>query len=229
MKRMTPFSNLMALLIMFLTILAMNVNSSVAESGKGNISPAAASSENSAKTEDTRPANLKTETEKTIYTIGQRLAWEVEPFQLSEEELKILETGFWDRLKNRKPKVNVESYREEIMALLSERVEKISAAEQEKGEKLLAEEQKAEGAVVTDSGIVKRVLRKGDGPRPETKDTVKVHYKGMLADGQVIADTHKNNSPANLPIYRCMPCWKETLEEMHVGEKVRIGCPAELA
>lgn len=229
MKRITLLSTLVTAL-MILSIVQHNVYGSNASPRTSKVDTThQKTSTTLINAEDTRPAHLKTDLEKTIYTIGQRLAWEVEPFQLSDEELKTLESGFWDRLKNREPKVDVARYRDEIMALLTERVQKISAAEREKGQKLLAEEQKATGAVVTDSGIVKRVLRKGEGPQPEKKNTVKVHYKGMLADGQVIADTQKNKAPVNLPLSRCMPCWQETLESMHVGEKVRIGCPADLA
>ena len=40
------------------------------------------------------------------------------------------------------------------------------------------------GAVVTDSGLVYRSLKDGQGASPTAADTVKVHYKGMFPDGR---------------------------------------------
>ena len=48
----------------------------------------------------------------------------------------------------------------------------------------LAKAAAEKGAVVTDSGLVFRVLREGKGPMPKATDTVRVNYRGTFPDGR---------------------------------------------
>ena len=49
----------------------------------------------------------------------------------------------------------------------------------------LAEAAAAEGAQVTDSGLVFVSITEGSGESPTATDTVRVHYHGTLRDGSV--------------------------------------------
>ncbi|MGD9021260.1 MAG: FKBP-type peptidyl-prolyl cis-trans isomerase N-terminal domain-containing protein, partial [Lysobacterales bacterium] len=63
----------------------------------------------------------------------------------------------------------------------------------EEGQKFLADNAKAEGVQVTDSGLQYKVLTMGDGAKPKAEDTVKVHYRGTLLDGTEFDSSYARN------------------------------------
>ena len=85
------------------------------------------------------------------------------------------------------------------------------------------------GAVVTPSGLVYRQLRAGFGASPTAADTVKVHYRGTLADGSEFDSSYKRNSPAQFPLGGVIPCWTEGVQRMKVGGKAKLTCPSKIA
>ena len=83
--------------------------------------------------------------------------------------------------------------------------------------------------VTTFSGLIYQSLRDGDGASPTASDAVRVHYKGMLADGTVFDSSYDRHLPAQFPVLGVIPCWTEALQMMKVGGKARLTCPPELA
>lgn len=75
--------------------------------------------------------------------------------------------------------------------------------------------------------IVTTVVGKGESPK--ATDTVRVHYRGTLADGKEFDSSYKRNSPASFPLNRVIPCWTEGLQKMKVGGKSTLTCPAATA
>jgi len=94
---------------------------------------------------------------------------------------------------------------------------------------LAATAAKEKGAVVTPSGLVYRALRDGSGASPSAADTVKVHYRGTLADGTEFDSSYKRNAPAQFPLGGVIPCWTEGVQRMKVGGKAQLVCPAAIA
>ncbi len=85
------------------------------------------------------------------------------------------------------------------------------------------------GAVVTDSGLVFRLLRDGKGVRPAATDTVRVHYRGNFPDGREFDSSYKRGEPTSFPLNRVIKCWTEGLQRMPVGAKAKLTCPAAIA
>lgn len=77
--------------------------------------------------------------------------------------------------------------------------------------------------------LVVQVEQPGDGPSPKPTDTVKVHYRGTLADGTEFDSSYKRGEPVSFPLDRVVPCWTEALQHMKVGEKAKITCSPETA
>ena len=65
----------------------------------------------------------------------------------------------------------------------------------------------------------------GTGALPKASDTVKVHYKGTLADGKEFDSSFKRNAPATFPLSRVVPCWTEGMQKIKVGGKATLTCP----
>jgi len=82
----------------------------------------------------------------------------------------------------------------------------------------------------TDSGLVSRVLEKGDGgDKPTGNSVVKVHYTGWKTDGEMFDSSVVRGQPASFPLTNVIKGWTEGLQLMEVGEKRRFWIPADLA
>jgi FKBP-type peptidyl-prolyl cis-trans isomerase FkpA/FKBP-type peptidyl-prolyl cis-trans isomerase FklB len=58
---------------------------------------------------------------------------------------------------------------------------------------------------------------------------VKVHYQGTLIDGTVFDSSLQRGEPVSFPLGNVIKCWTEGLQQMKVGGKSRLVCPANLA
>jgi FKBP-type peptidyl-prolyl cis-trans isomerase FkpA len=85
------------------------------------------------------------------------------------------------------------------------------------------------GAVVTESGLVYRSLKDGDGAGPTATDTVRVHYRGRFPDGREFDSSHSRGKPTSFALNRVIRCWTEGVQRMKVGGKAELTCPAAIA
>ena len=69
----------------------------------------------------------------------------------------------------------------------------------------------------------------GAGAQPTAADTVKVHYRGTLADGKEYDSSYKRGTPATFPLSRVVPCWTEGMQKIKVGGKATLTCPPATA
>ena len=79
------------------------------------------------------------------------------------------------------------------------------------------------------SGVKITHLSNGSGASPKASDSVKVHYRGTLADGKEFDSSYKRNAPATFPLGRVIPCWTQGLQKMKVGGKAQLVCPPATA
>jgi FKBP-type peptidyl-prolyl cis-trans isomerase FkpA len=79
------------------------------------------------------------------------------------------------------------------------------------------------------SGVKIEHTAVGTGAAPKATDTVKVHYKGTLADGKEFDSSYKHGGPASFPLNRVIPCWTEGLQKLKVGGKATLTCPPATA
>lgn len=97
------------------------------------------------------------------------------------------------------------------------------------GEAYLADNGKREGVMITESGLQYEVITEGEGDSPNAVDTVKVHYKGTLINGEQFDSSYDRGEPASFPLNRVIPGWTEGLQLMKPGAKYRFFIPSELA
>jgi FKBP-type peptidyl-prolyl cis-trans isomerase FklB len=96
-------------------------------------------------------------------------------------------------------------------------------------EKFLADNKNKEGVRTTESGLQYKILTEGNGPIPNEKSKVKVHYKGTLIDGaEFDSSDYKNNIPASFRANQVIKGWTEALTMMPVGSKWELYIPQHL-
>jgi FKBP-type peptidyl-prolyl cis-trans isomerase FkpA len=85
------------------------------------------------------------------------------------------------------------------------------------------------GAVVTETGLVYRDLKAGNGPSPTATQSVRVHYRGSFTDGREFDSSHSRGQPITFPLNRVIACWTEGVQRMKVGGTARLTCPSSIA
>ena len=102
----------------------------------------------------------------------------------------------------------------------------INAAE---GDKFLLENRNKEGVQVTDSGLQYEVIVMGEGAKPSATDTVTVHYRGTLLNGEEFDSSYSRNEPTTFQLNQVIPGWTEGVQLMPVGSKFKFYIPPNLA
>jgi FKBP-type peptidyl-prolyl cis-trans isomerase len=170
----------------------------------------------------------QTEEQKTLYALGAAVARNIEPFDLTEAELKHVQAGFADGALG-KDVGDVQSYFPKIQELQNARIATAAEAEKKTGEAFLTKAAAESGAKQTPSGLVYSEIKAGTGPTPASTDTVKVHYHGTLPDGKVFDSSVERKEPATFPLNGVIPCWTEGVQLMKVGGKSKLVCPSSIA
>ena len=98
-----------------------------------------------------------------------------------------------------------------------------------KGQKFLAENSKKKGVISLESGLQYEVLEKGAGGKPDSNDSVKVHYEGTLIDGEVFDSSLDRDEPVSFQVNRVIEGWTEALQLMKEGAKWKVFIPSDLA
>jgi len=80
----------------------------------------------------------------------------------------------------------------------------------------------------TQSGLKYRILRKSNGDKPRSANTVTVHYKGWLDDGKEFDSSYKRGDPATFPLNRVIPGWTEGMQLVGKGGMIELEIPSKL-
>jgi len=175
------------------------------------------------------PPELKTEEQKTLYALGLVLAQNLGAFALNATELEIVKAGLTDGVTNKDKKVDLQTYGPKIQELQRARVTAAAVPERKAGQAYVEKAAAEKGAIKTPSGAVVTTLKPGTGPSPATTDKVKVHYQGTLTDGTVFDSSIQRGEPITFPLNGVIKCWTEGVQQMKVGGKSRLVCPADTA
>jgi FKBP-type peptidyl-prolyl cis-trans isomerase FkpA len=172
---------------------------------------------------------LKTEEHKTLYALGLTISRSLSPYNLSAEELEVVEAGLTDGSLHKTPKVDLETYGPKIRPLQEARAAAAAAVEKQASQAFLDKAAAEPGATKTASGLIIIPIKPGTGESPAAADTVRVTYEGRLTDGTIFDSSKERGEPATVPLSRVIKCWTEALQLMKVGGKSRLVCPADLA
>lgn len=94
--------------------------------------------------------------------------------------------------------------------------------------KLTEEFSKKDGVKKTESGILYRIEKMGEGKAISAEDVVKVEYTGKLANGEVFDSSDKHGA-VEFPLSQVIPGWTEALQLIKEGGEMEMVIPSELA
>jgi FKBP-type peptidyl-prolyl cis-trans isomerase FkpA/FKBP-type peptidyl-prolyl cis-trans isomerase FklB len=162
------------------------------------------------------------EDDKALYALGVAVSQNIASFDFTPAELDKVKQGFTDGALGKTPQVDVQTY---IPRLREMQTTRVATAAKTVLDKAAA----APGAKRTESGLIITTVNEGTGPAPKATDTVKVHYHGTLPNGKVFDSSVERGEPATFPLNGVIPCWTEGVQQMKVGGKSKLVCPASIA
>jgi FKBP-type peptidyl-prolyl cis-trans isomerase FkpA/FKBP-type peptidyl-prolyl cis-trans isomerase FklB len=164
--------------------------------------------------------------QKTLYALGLAISQSLGNFALSESELDFVKSGLTDGALKRTPKADLQTFGPKIQQLQQARAAVVADAEKKSGAAYLTKAAAEKGSTKTESGIVITTIKPGTGATPKPTDTVKVHYQTLL-DGTVF-DSSVKRGAGHIPLEP--GDWlTEGVQQIKVGGKSRLVCPANLA
>jgi FKBP-type peptidyl-prolyl cis-trans isomerase FkpA/FKBP-type peptidyl-prolyl cis-trans isomerase FklB len=174
-------------------------------------------------------AEPKTDEEKAFYSFGYNLSQQLQMLNLTPAEFELVKSGLSDGVLKKQPKADPKEFYPKFQTLARDRVVANAAVEKKAGQEFVEKAAKEKGATKTASGIVIQTIKEGTGEQPKATDKVKVHYTGTLTDGTVFDSSVQRNAPATFPLNGVIKCWTEGLQQIKVGGKSKLICPAEIA
>ncbi len=180
-------------------------------------------------------AELKSFAEKISYVLGQEIgsSFKESPVKI---DIDIFMQGMNDSLKGRKSLLDADEtnqikqeFSRQVQQSRQTQMSALSEKNRAEGAAFLAANKNKEGVVTTTSGLQYKVLKKGDGPKPQKDDRVSVHYRGKLLDGTEFDSSYKRGKPATFQVNGVIRGWTEALQLMNVGSKYQLFIPSDLA
>ncbi|MBT8143535.1 MAG: FKBP-type peptidyl-prolyl cis-trans isomerase, partial [Gammaproteobacteria bacterium] len=133
--------------------------------------------------EATQPAKPETDEQKLFYALGMAISQNLSRYELTADELDMVQAGLADGVNGADSQVDMETYGPQLAELARARAQAAADSERMKSAEFVAAQAKTEGAVSHESGLLYFELQPGDGESPAATDTVTVHYHGTLRDG----------------------------------------------
>ena len=119
---------------------------------------------------------------------------------------------------------------EDMRAKAQAEREKALKENAELSEKWLSKVEKQEGVQKTESGLLYRIDREGDGAQAtEDTDVVLVNYEGKNRVGKVFDSSYERNEPISFPLNGVIKGWTEGMKLVKAGGQITLWIPSELA
>jgi len=183
------------------------------------------------KSKETEVVGVKLESElDTIsYCIGVLFGESLNHNGFSAVKTKIMAYALDSSLANKKTLFDANTSNE-IVGKYAMTLQKAKAEKNLKEGQAFLEKNKAEpGVVVLPSGLQYKILKEGNGPKPDSTSKVTVHYHGTLINGKVFDSSVERGEPIQLKVDGVIEGWREALPLMPVGSKWRLFIPSALA
>lgn len=184
--------------------------------------------------------NFENSQDKVAYAIGQSFSQQFNTMLSKQAEIgmdldkEVVIQGVADTLRGTSKLTDeqmmetLKAYSQDVKVAAEKKMKEEMEKTAEEAKIFLADNAKAKGVTVTESGLQYSVITKAEGPKPKAEDTVTVHYVGTLINGEEFDSSVKRGQPATFALNRVIPGWTEGVQLMSVGEKYKFVIPAEL-
>lgn len=174
---------------------------------------------------------LDTDQQKASYAIGQQIGQNLKN-QNIEFDADVLAMSIREAATGKESKLKPEEMQAALMKLqenLNQKQQQEAEKNLQEGKAFLEKNKSQAGVQTTPSGLQYQIVEEGKGKKPSEKDTVKVHYKGTLTDGQQFDSSYDRGQPAEFPVNAVIKGWSEALQLFKTGTKAKLFIPPELA
>lgn len=173
--------------------------------------------------------------EQISYALGLNIGRDLRTDEV-DIDLKTLAAGIVDGFQGSRLKWTEEEcvaamrqFQQQMQRKLRAQHQEYAVKNKRQADAFLAKNKQRQGVVETASGLQYEVLESGNGPSPTRSDTVRVHYKGTLLNGEEFDSSYRRGEPFEPRVGGVIPGWTEALQKMHVGDKWRLFVPPHLA
>ncbi|KEQ18328.1 FKBP-type peptidyl-prolyl cis-trans isomerase [Endozoicomonas numazuensis] len=172
-------------------------------------------------------AALDTKADKLSYSLGAILAEQLKQFESINADA--LSQGIKDTLENKPLALDKQEMFKLIETARQEQLTDEAKKNLEKGQAFLKENAKKPGINTLESGLQYKVIKNGQGVKPQENSEVTVNYEGRLLDNKVFDSSYNRNQPATFKLNQVIKGWTEGLKQMSEGSVWELYIPADLA
>lgn len=172
--------------------------------------------------------NLEDSQQKVSYSIGILIAGQLAN-DFDDLDLDAFVAGFNQNYNGESTALTPQEAMLTVQAYQRDQQVAQSANSLAESEAFLAQTAQQEGVEITKSGLQYKVLEQGSGAQPQATDTVTVHYRGTLMDGQEFDSSYSRGEPTSFPLNGVIPGWTEGLQLMKEGSKYEFYIHPDLA
>ncbi|PWS27054.1 peptidylprolyl isomerase [Pedobacter yonginense] len=183
---------------------------------------------------------LKSSLDTTSYAFGISIGSGLKATGLSSLNYDALLKGLKEAFKGANTALSQQQVQKCINDALTKSSESKNKAEAEanrikyapmikEGQAFLDENKKRAGVQTTASGLQYEVITAGTGVKPTATDSVLVHYKGTLLNGEQFDSSYDRGKPTAFTLNQVITGWTEGLQLMPAGSKYKFFIPYNLA
>lgn len=174
------------------------------------------------------PKVLSTPSDSVAYAFGMAIGDDLKRTGIEYLDADMLVKAITAIYTDQRRELTEEQQRSLITKAMTEANEKRNSAAVNAAREFMEANKSKPGIMITASGLQYEIIREGNGSRPSSLDTVTVHYRGLLADGNQFDSSYDRGEPTTFPLNRVIAGWQEGLQLMPSGAHYRFYIPYEL-
>ena len=178
--------------------------------------------------EGKQPSTItKTDVDSVSFMIGYSTGMQIKQSDFGPLNAKQIIKGI--QAAGKGVEIDYMQFQQIVNGFMEKRSQAVGEEMKKRSEEMLAAKEKEDGVVKTESGLLYKIIREGEGIKPAATDTVEVHYEGTNLDGKVFDSSYERDQTATFPLNGVIAGWTEGMQYVGEGGEIMLYIPAELA